>query len=159
VTQLRSLGFKVLYFPHETVVAAFRAVGVNAAFDEQTPDAEFARKVRAWEKLTAKQQARVAGKLQAINVQSVNSFMAALERAVTRRVESVRVLPLHGTAKECGTLQQAIAFIEAYAEADGGRPIVRYEVQIRYSNGDKIEGQFTDREGAIQFLRSYQSSG
>jgi len=159
LTQLRSLGFKVLYFPHETVVAAFRAVGVNAAFDEQTPDAEFARKVRAWEKLTAKQQARVAGKLQAINVQSVNSFMAALERAVTRRVESVRVLPLHGTAKECGTLQQAIAFIEAYAEADGGRPIVRYEVQIRYSNGDKIEGQFTDREGAIQFLRSYQSSG
>ncbi|MBM3889047.1 MAG: DNA methylase [Verrucomicrobia bacterium] len=159
LTQLRSLGFKVLYFPHETVVEAFRAASVNAAFDEQTPDAEFARKVRAWEKLAAKQQARVAGKLQEINVQAVSSFMAALERAVTRRIESVRVLPLHGTARECGTLQQAIAFIEAYTEADGGRPVVRYEVQIRYSNGDKIEGQFTDREGAIQFLRSYQSSG
>jgi hypothetical protein len=46
LTQLRSLGFKVLYFPHDTVVEAFRAAGVNAAFDEETPDAEFARKVR-----------------------------------------------------------------------------------------------------------------
>jgi len=159
LTQLRSLGFKVLYFPHDTVVEAFRAAGVNAAFDEETPDVEFARKVRSWERLTVRQQGRVAEKLRKINAQEVNSFIAALDRAITRRIELVRVLPLHGTERECGTLEQAIAFIEAYGEADGGRPVVRYEVQIRYSNDDKIEGQFADREGAIQFLRSYQSSG
>jgi hypothetical protein len=97
--------------------------------------------------------------LREINAQEVNSFIAALDCAITRRIELVRVLPLHGAARECGTLEQAIAFIQSYSETDGMRPIVKYEVQVRYSNGDKIEGQFADKDSAIQFLRSYQSSG
>ena len=52
LTQLRSLGFTVLYFSYESVVAVFRKYGVDAASDESTADVEFKRKVRSFEKLS-----------------------------------------------------------------------------------------------------------
>jgi hypothetical protein len=32
-------------------------------------------------------------------------------------------------------------------------PFTRYEVGVRYSNGDEIRGQFKDKATAIAFLR------
>ena len=43
-----------------------------------------------------------------------------------------------------------------YNENGDVHPITRYEVEIRYNNGDTIKGQFIDKEGAIEFLQSYQ---
>jgi hypothetical protein len=34
---------------------------------------------------------------------------------------------------------------------------VKYEVSVRYDNGDKIEAQFQDRVTTIEFLTAYQS--
>jgi hypothetical protein len=82
--------------------------------------------------------------------------MKALKRAVTRRIESIRVLPLHGTPLEWHSVEEAIAFIENYGEDSGSQPVVKYEIEVRYSNGDRIEGQFADKESATQFLRTYQ---
>lgn len=45
LTQLKSLGFGVLYFPYETVVKAFSKFGINAAFDEKTAEADFRKKL------------------------------------------------------------------------------------------------------------------
>jgi hypothetical protein len=156
LAQLRSLGFTVLYFPYEAVVRAFKCVGIEAHFDEETPDAEFARRVRAWKRLSEKQRSSVAKALIEIHSDAVQQFMQALKRAVTRQIERIRVLPLHGTAFEWNSVEDAIAFIDGYDEEDSSQPIVRYEVEIRYNNEDRIEGQFADKESAIQFLRTYQ---
>ncbi len=48
--QLRSLGFHVLYFPYDTIVAAFAFQSIDVAFDETTPDTAFLRCVRQIEK-------------------------------------------------------------------------------------------------------------
>jgi hypothetical protein len=37
LNQLRSHGFAVLYFPYESIIAAFAASGIDAAFDETRP--------------------------------------------------------------------------------------------------------------------------
>jgi hypothetical protein len=158
LVQLESLGFTILYFPYETVVSAFGRVSINARFEEETPDAELARRVRAWEALSPRQQSRVAQVLIKSNLEEVQGFMSALRRAVTRQIELVRVIPLHGTTFEWKEVEEAIAFIESYDEDGGPKPIVKYEVEIRYNNGDRIDGQFADKEGAIQFLRAYQPS-
>jgi hypothetical protein len=55
LTQLRSLGFSVLHIPYKSVIAAFRSIGVDAAFDESTPDREFQRKVKEFSRLTSRQ--------------------------------------------------------------------------------------------------------
>lgn len=151
--QLRSHGFTVLYFPYESVVAAFTAVGIDAAFDEATPDKEVGRKVRQYEKLTAKQRERIAVFLRDRQKADLDGFTAALGVALTRKIESVYVLPLHGLPRTLADIAKAIAFIEAFDESKPDTPFTRYEVGVRYSNGDEIRGQFRDKATAIAFLR------
>ncbi|MCY2992234.1 MAG: hypothetical protein NTY19_30785 [Planctomycetota bacterium] len=39
------------------------------------------------------------------------------------------------------------------------KPIDRYEIQVRYSNGDLISGTFRDKNRAIEFLQTYELAG
>jgi len=156
LTQLKSNGFTVLYFPYESVVTAFKLVGIDAHCGESTPDANYEQKVTAWRALSEPQRKRVARALVTLNTHDVEHFMQSLERAVTRQIELIRILPLHGVALEWVSVEEAITFISDYGEDDGAKPIVRYEVQLRYSNGETIEGRFADKEGTIHFLRRYQ---
>lgn len=156
LTQLSSLGFSVLHFSYDTVMSAFSRAGVDATFDEATPDVELAAKVAVWEALPEEQRIIVSEGLIQLNPEGTSRFMAALRRAVMRQVELVRVVPLHGVAFQCGSVDQAIAFIENYSEDDGPKPVAKYEVAVRYSNGDRIEGQFADKESAVQFLLTYR---
>ena len=39
LNQMKSLGFSVLFFPYEKVIAAFNQVSIDAYYDEDTPDA------------------------------------------------------------------------------------------------------------------------
>ncbi len=48
---------------------------------------------------------------------------------------------------------EAIAFIESFDETKPCEPFTRYEVGVRFSNGDEIRGQFKDKADAIAFLR------
>lgn len=47
LNQLSSLRFSILYFPYKTVMDVFSEVGIDAHFDENTPDDEFSLKVQA----------------------------------------------------------------------------------------------------------------
>jgi len=76
---------------------------------------------------------------------------------VKRRINAVRIIPLHGSAKDCVTVDHAISFVEKYEELAPSGPLVKHEVIIRYDNGDKIEGQFHDKAGTIEFLQCYES--
>lgn len=152
LTQLRSLGFKTVYFPYENVVKAFAAVGIDASFDENTPDLHLARKVKQCKKLTARLRERIAAFLRNHHRADLEAFSSALVLSLTRTVKSVYVLPLHGSPRTLGDVAEAIAFIEKFEESKPATPFVRYEVSVRYSNGDEIRGQFTIKTTAIAFL-------
>ena len=49
---------------------------------------------------------------------------------------------------------EAVALIESFDESKPERPFTRYEVGVRYSNGNEIRGRFSDKTTAICFLRS-----
>lgn len=156
LTQLRSLGFTVLYFPYESVVAVFRQAGIDAAFTEATPDAEFQNKVNAYEKLSGRARKALAQNLLKAHKGEVDKFVNALTAAVSRQIDRIIVLPLHGQTVEVTTIDDAVKFIQDYDASGGGGPVERYEILIRYNNGDKIEASFKDKESAIKHLRSYQ---
>lgn len=155
--QLRSIGFKILYFTYDSVIEAFAAVAVDARFDEHTPDAAFAAKMRKWAAVPAKRRAKVWEKLVELNRRNVDAFMTHLEQAVRRQITAVRVTPLHGAAKDCVTVAEAVAFVGGYDETAPTGPLVKYEVLIRYDNGDRIEGQFHDKAATVEFLQAYQT--
>lgn len=154
LNQLRSNGFGVLYFPYESVVAAFASVGIDAGFDEDTPDAALLTKVKAYEKLKPAQRDRIAAVLRDRQKTEVGAFVASLRVALTRTIQAVYVLPLHGSARTLADVSEAIAFIEGFDESKPSTPFTRYEVGVRYSNGDEIRGQFNDKAAAISFLRN-----
>ena len=54
-------------------------------------------------------------------------------------------------------MAEAIEFVRAYDESTDLGPLLKYEVQIRYDNGDRIDAQFQDRLSAIEFLEQYRS--
>jgi hypothetical protein len=156
LAQLKSLNFKILFFPYHTLVEAFGRVGIDANFDEQTQDNEIAAKIAAWERLSAEQRMFVARSWIEVNQAEVDQFLQALEVAVLRQVHSVRILPLHGTEYIWETVQDAIGFVQQYDELGNQQPLVKYEIHIRYNNGDSIDGRFADKESAIAFLSTYQ---
>ncbi len=156
LSQLRSLGFKVVYFPYDSVLAAFAAEGFDVAFDEHTTDSQVARKVRQCRKLTAGQRAGIAKFLRNRHRDDLDTFASALNSSLTRTIQYVYVLPLHGSRRNLGDVARAIAFIESFDETSTGAPFVRYEVGVRYCNGDEIRGHFEDKAAAVAFLHGMQ---
>ena len=75
----------------------------------------------------------------------------------TRYIAEVRLIPLHGTPVKCASVREAIAFVSAYGEEEKCEPLAKYEVQIRYNNGDKVDAQFNEKSSVIEFLEHYKS--
>lgn len=152
---LRRCGFQIVFFPYANVVRAFATVKVDVSSEEDTPDVEFKAKIEQLQSLSNSQRQKVWKKLASAHAREIVTFMEALERAVTRRITVVTIIPLHGKAVECPSIDDAITFIQGYVEHQSGGPLVRYEVRIRYTNGDNIDGQFRSKLDAIDFLRVY----
>lgn len=153
LTQLKSLGFGVLYFPYDTVVKAFAKYEINAAFDEKTGEADFRKKINTWNKLLNKED--VAKELLKLNKKSVDEFLSLLSNSVSRFIERIIILPLHGQENVSNNVTEAIDFIKKYSEEKPKRPLSKYEIIIKYNTGDRIEANFKDKNDSINFLESY----
>jgi len=150
--QLRSHGFSILYLPYETICRAFAAVGIDAAFDEQTPDRELQAKVDAWVSLPDKDKNKVVSALKRSRKAEIHAFLSDLEMALKRTIERIYIVALHGPGMEVASIDAAVAFVEGYSEDKPARGFVRYEINVQYSNGDTITGSFSDKRTAIEFL-------
>jgi hypothetical protein len=78
LTQLSSLGFVVLYFSYAATVEAFKVVGIDASFEEDTSLANFEKKVQLWEALAPAERLKVSKKLVADNAAQVDHFVTSL---------------------------------------------------------------------------------
>lgn len=153
LSQLKSLGFGVLYFQYESVIQAFSKFGINAAFDEKTAEADFRKKIESWVKLPNK--ADVAKELLKINKKSVDEFLNSLSDTVSRFIERIIILPLHGQESIANNVTDAIVFLKSYSEANPKLPLNKYEIIIKYNTGDRIEASFKDKKDSIKFLETY----
>ena len=152
--QLKSHGFGVLFFPFDDLIAAFNKVGIHAYFDEDSSDAEVQSKVNAVDALTKAQRRIVATSLRARRRKEVAAFLSDLERTLVRKVERVMILALHGGSWEAMNVAEAIQSIFDYDEAESVSQFARYELNVHYSNGDEIRGQFENKREAVAFLSS-----
>ncbi|MDP3065085.1 MAG: hypothetical protein Q8O40_18060, partial [Chloroflexota bacterium] len=82
-------------------------------------------------------------------------FKMSLESALSSKIEAVRILPLYGSPLVFSTLSEArIALGNLAITALGDVVFVKFEVQVRFANGDKVEGSFQDKEAALRFLNA-----
>jgi hypothetical protein len=150
--QLRSHGFHVVHLPYLAVVDAFRKVGIDARFDESTPDRLFARCVAQIETLSEADRHRVKDAIMASGADQLDGFLASLKRKIDRQIEQVMVVPLFGAVNDFDTAGGAASFIESYSPKPEGGSFQRFEIIVRFSNGDRVEGSFASHGDALNFL-------
>lgn len=153
--QLRSHGFSLLYLPYENVVEVIGKFGVDARSDEATTDAAFRQKVIAFRRLSADSKAALCRALLPSRRADVRAFFDALATTVTRQIERITVLALHGHSHEAASIEEAVRYVEEYEDDGRAKQIARYEITVKYSNGDTVQGAFGDKQGAVEFLQSY----
>ncbi|WP_369065563.1 hypothetical protein [Burkholderia gladioli] len=157
--QMRSSGFETVLFPYDTVVGAFASIEIDVRFDETTPDDRFQRVVERIDSLSVIERAKLKESLVAANRDLFARFMDDLRTVLDRQLDTIVVIPLHGNEREFSSVGDAVDYIEAYnqdALADG--VFRKYEVIVRYSNGDKIDASFQTKRETVNFLR-YLGSG
>ena len=158
LAQLQSNEFQVLYVPYEKIVEAFAGFGIDVEFDESTDDDHLREQIEIYEGLDDGGKQQVADAVRRVVSDQFEEFEEALESTVLRTVELVLVMPLHGHPSQFESLEEAIDAIGGYDVSLGSDlPFVRFEIVIRYTNGDRIEATFAAPSDAIDFLETFKT--
>lgn len=152
INQLKSLGFNVVYIAYEDIITAFRENGINVEFDETTSDEVFARTVALIEKLKKEQWNTIINRIYRLNEKEFDTFFSNLEKKLDRLPERIIIIPLHGNKEIFENIESAIAFLNSFNEEEKSGEFRKYEVIIKYSNGDQIDAEFSNKERVQEFL-------
>ena len=88
------------------------------------------------------------------NKELLNNFFGRLQSTLDQQIEKVILIPLYGQQNEFTIVSDAIAFVANYQEvSQQGGAFRKFEIIVHYSNNDKIEASFRDKENAINFLQ------
>lgn len=161
--QLESKGFAVLHIPYNSILAAFKELGIDASSEDGvtgTTERQFREKIVKWQSLPQPQATnRLVAKMHALHKREINDFKQRLENALSRQVTSIRLTVLRGHSVECPDIDSAIAYLideeKSNRLRDRSEQKEAFEVQLRFNTGAKIEATFPKRAEAITFLRSF----
>lgn len=156
LSQLKSRGFQVLYFPSADIFRAIKIAGVNATFDQDTSEEDFEEKLNAFSRLSISQVARVKRELMKIDPDQVAAFVDSIHEVLSRTIVSIAITALYGQTVSVDTIESAIVCLRGHKHlAAPPGALLKYELTVKYSNGDNIHGMFNDEINAIGFLESF----
>ena len=148
--QLRAEGFQVLYIPYDNIVASFQKFEIDIAYDENTKEKDFSKKVKEFKH--CKNLQAISDELINSNQETINGFLSALETTLKRQIKYIYVLPLHGMEARFADTQQAIAYLNEYTTLPLKASIISYVIGIVFNDGSQINSQFKDKQMAEDFL-------
>lgn len=153
--QLRSHGFTVAHLPYESIVRAFSIVGIDARFDEDTPTDDFQNCVDEISSLSESDWKLIEGSLVTSNREQISEFVAALREKIDRLVETVSLMPLFGDSKKFQACAEAVEYLKEFDVKIACGRFQKWEVAVRYTNGDEVRGTFDKSSRAIVFLQRF----
>jgi hypothetical protein len=161
--QLESKGFGVLHIPYDSILAAFKELGIDASSEDGvngTTEDQFREKITKWESLPQPQATdRLLAIIRSRHAREIAEFKQRLDAALTRQVASIRLTVLRGHSVECLDVDSAIAYLieegKSYRLREDGEQREAFEIQVRFNNGAKIEATFPKRAEAVAFLRTF----
>ena len=112
-------------------------------------------KAETVEHLTPTQKARIAAEILHRHNDQFAAFFQGLCASLERIIVQVFILRLSGPKRQFASLEEAIRFIATHDQTEPVSDFVRYELIVRYSNGDEVQGKFQTKEKAMTFLRSF----
>lgn len=153
--QMKSEGFKLLHFSVKAIEDAFDSQGINAHWDEDTTEKELQNRVARLEALSKEQLERIGDNLIANNTEQWEIFLQCLRNALERTIESIHITSLFGKSEIFSGIHEACDFIASDTkEITFTKDAFRcYEIIVKYSNGDRIDMQFKEKQAAMTSLR------
>lgn len=154
--QLESHGVNVLYVPFDKIADAFATKGIDLRYVESVDDDVKLEIIENWQALNPSDLEQIKKDLENRIKEDYLDFLNDLEEALAREVVSVRVFYLFGKESVYDNLSIAIQALQDYVpEAASDLAFKRYEVQIRFNNGDRVEGAFSERKEVVNYLRYF----
>jgi hypothetical protein len=152
ISQLKSVGFEVLYFTYNSIVEAFSQVNLDIRFDEHTPDDEFANCVQNMNLLNDDDWNSVKNHLCSIHNSDIDNFLDALNYSINCSIRKIIIIPLYGNSYEFTEVSQALLYLENDIKGNQQGELYKIEVIKKYNNGDKISGEFYSIYNAKKFI-------
>lgn len=156
--QLRSHGFKVLYFPYELIISIFKKYGIDADYSEDTPDKDFIPRIAAWNAIDSLTKKKIEKALLNKKRAEFIDFMESLRVSVTREIKQIIIVPLYGDKITFPNIEASIKYISELSPSSEIKNLYHIEIYIYYSNNDSIIGRFKNQSDAINFLGQYKAS-
>jgi DNA methylase len=155
--QLRNNGFAIIYIPYKDVVAAFKEIDFDVAFDEETPDESYTTASKMLAGLTSSDKERLRQALMRVSKQEVDRFMDTLRNCLERYIAKIILIPLFGARYEFESIDDALTELNKLDIAHPSGEFERFEVIIDYSNNDTIRATFQNKTLLADFLRKLES--
>lgn len=152
LSQLRSHGFEIVHLSYNNIVEAFASVGVDARFNEQTPDHVFHGCVEQIAALSDADRDTIKATIVEVGQSDFDQFFDSLKRKLDRRPKSVSVQPLFGNQSSFANAKAAENFIRSFDTANLNGDFAKFEVRVIFSDADHVSGTFSTKEEALRFL-------
>lgn len=156
IEQLKNNRFAVIYIPYEDVVKAFKGIGLDIAFDEDTADKHYVAATKKLEKLTNEEKEKLRQALTKISKTETDKFMERLKASLERYVTRIAILPLFGARYEFESIDDALAKLNTLDLVTPAGAFEKFEVIIDYNNGDTIRASFKDKTAISSFLKKLE---
>ena len=156
ISQMESQGIDVLHFPMELLVDSFRVENIDFWFDEKTSADHMAAQVKRWASIGDAGQQNVILSLRENAENQFSNFAGRLREHLSRKIDSIFILPLYGVNYVAQNLDEALGFLARMKNSKGmpdDLKFTRVEIQIRYSNSTNINASFNSYMEAIAWLR------
>lgn len=147
-------GFRIGF---KDVVAAFREIDFDVAFDEETPDESYTEASTRLANLTASDKEKLRQALMRVSKQEVDRFMDTLRNCLERYIAKIVLIPLFGVRHEFESIDDAIAGLDTLNVDNPSGEFERFEVIVDYSNSDIIRATFQTKALLSDFLRKLGS--
>ena len=158
--QMQIRGINILHIPFEDIAATFNSKGINLRYEEKSSENVKWDIIEQWQKLSEGDLEDLEKTLNQKIHQNFQPFLEQLTSALERRIVAIRIWSLFSKVSEFVNAEQAVnALTNMDVDvSDGGLEFTKFEIQLRFGNGDKIEGEFREKETAIKFLQKYVAS-
>lgn len=156
ITQLRSRDIDVLHIPFEIVSSAFAVKGIDIFYDQKAPVEIKEALLIKLDTLSSSDWQEIRNTFSKLVEKEYQLFANRFKTKVSRKIDVIIVTGLYGEMSSFKNVTKTIDFIEKDNQKPTDIPsFTRYEIIIRFTNGDKVEGKFRQKETAIKFLTTF----
>ncbi len=154
LNQIRSEGFKLLYFSNEAIEEAFASQGIDAHWEESTSETELQKRIDQFNTLSEEQIKAIGDILIQNNIAQWESFLQCLREALEKEIKSIDITSLFCISKVFSNVRDACDYVTFDEEeiTFNQNTFHGYEILVEYSNGDRINKQFKEKQKALASL-------